>query len=309
MVRHSHGVTPRTLSRARIMALLAFASVAPAALAQSGLGVNGQPGAAFDMPGTMLYAETFETRTQYPEWSSNFRRNAEARASFSTFNGRNGRENITLTLPGLPTLPTFPATTPTTSPTSPGSGGSGGSGGSSGSGGGGFTIGTGSGAGGGGGTSIGGGAGGTTSGGGTPYYLHTLRFDLYVIDSWDGGETSFGVDKFLVRANGAMIFDHSFTNQTGNRQTVPFGPTVAGRDLGFNGQFFDSIYRDVTVTFRLPTNQPLSLLFTDTLNQPLNDESWGIDNVRVSYSVVPSPGAAMAGLVAGAMATRRRRSR
>jgi hypothetical protein len=304
MVRHSHGVTPRTLSRARIMALLMVASVAPAALAQSGLGVNGQPGAAFDMPGTMLYAETFETRTQYPEWSSNFRRNAEARASFSTFNGRNGRENITLTLPGLPALPTFP-TPPTTTPTSPDSGGSGGSSGSSG--GGGFTLGTGSNTGGTGGTTGGAPSGGT--GGGTPYYLHTLRFDLYVIDSWDGGETSFGVDKFLVRANGAMIFDHSFANQTGNRQTVPFGPTVSGSNLGFNGQFFDSIYRDVTVTFRLPTNQPLSLLFTDTLNQPLNDESWGIDNVRVSYSVVPAPGAAMAGLVAGAMATRRRRGR
>lgn len=242
-------------------------------------------GAAHAQP-VSIYSESFETRTSYPEWSSNMTRNTTARQAFSAFNGLNGRRNITLTLGALPALPVVP----------PGAGGisagtnlpsTGGSGGT---------------AAGGSGT---GGTGGTGTGGALSYRLN-VTFDLYVIDSWDGTESTYGVDKFLVRANNTLIFDESFTNQTGNHQSYTGAPEVAGTNLGFN-TFNDSIYRNISLDFTVPQGQPIVLLFTDTLNQINNDEAWGIDNVRVSYTVVPAPGvmAMLGGL--GTFAARRRR--
>lgn len=241
-----------------------------------------------------LYSEDFETRTNYPEWSSNMTRNTAARTAFTAFNGLNGRRNITLTLGALPALPVVPA-------------------GAGGLNSGGFNLpttgsGTGSGGTGSGGTGSGGtGTGGTGgSTGGAMSYRLNLTFDFYAIDSWDGTESTYGVDKFLVRANNTLIFDESFTNQAGNRQSFTGVPQVAGTNLGFN-TFNDSIYRNISLDFTVAPGVPIVLLFTDTLNQINNDEAWGIDNVRVSYQVVPAPGAmaVLGGL--GALAARRRR--
>ena len=268
------------------------ALIALSILAAAGAAAHAQP--------VSIYSENFETRTSYPEWSSNMTRNTAARTAFSAFNGLNGRRNITLTLGALPIVP-------------PGAGGlNGGSnlpstGGGTNAGGSDTTD-TGGSTGGG---STGGGSGGTgggtggSSGGGVSYRLN-VTFDLYVIDSWDGSESTYGVDKFLVRANNTLIFDESFTNQPGNRQSYAGAPQVGGVNLGFN-TFNDSIYRNISLDFTVAQGQPIVLLFTDTLNQINNDEAWGIDNVRVSYTVVPAPGAlAMLGGM-GAFAARRRR--
>jgi len=236
---------------------------------------------------TTFYSENFESRTNYPEWSSNMTRNTQARSAFTAFNGRNGRQNIVLSLGALPALPTS------------GTNGSSGTGGTSGS-------------------NTGNNTGGFTVGTGSPNtpttnpiitqlsYIFTLSFDLYILDSWDGNEATYGIDKLLVRANNALIFNQSFSNQAGNPQSFAGTPTQSGSNLGFH-YFNDSIYRNIAINFTIPAGQPLTLLFTDTLAQSLEDESWGIDNINVSYSVVPTPGtAALAGFSALFAARRRR---
>lgn len=263
------------------------ALIALSILAAAGAVAHAQP--------VTIYSEDFETRTSYPEWSSNMTRNTAARPAFTAFNGLNGRRDITLTLGALPPLSVVP----------PGAGGLNGGGFNLPTTGGGSTGGnTGDNTGG---NTGGGSTGGNTSGGTAPLsYLLNVTFDFYAIDSWDGMESTFGVDKFIVRANSTIIFDESFTNQTGNRQSYAGTPTVSGANLGFNW-FNDSIYRNMSLDFTVPQGQPIVLLFTDTLNQINNDEAWGIDNVRVSYTVVPAPGvmAMFGGL--GALAARRRR--
>ena len=54
---------------------------------------------------------------------------------------------------------------------------------------------------------------------------------------------------------------------------------VGAVNLGSHGSYNDAIYRGVTVNSRPPANTPIR--FTDTGIEGLDNESWGIDNVRV----------------------------
>lgn len=137
-------------------------------------------------------------------------------------------------------------------------------------------------------------------------YEFTLRFDLYIIDSWDGDDIGAGPDRFQVNLNGASIFNHSFANQHDlyDYRAPDVGPT----HLGFNSAFKDSIYRGITLPFNPGTANPIVFSFHDTTTQGVNDESWGIDNVTVSYRTVPAPGSLAMLSLAGFATTRRRRS-
>lgn len=152
--------------------------------------------------------------------------------------------------------------------------------------------------------SSGGGGGG---GGGEWYIEYTLRFDFFAIDSWDGSATVLGPDWFKVSVNGATLFRETFTNHAGHAQTAP-PPTVGPTQLGFDDRWNDSIYRSITRTFRVEPGVPIVITWADEGLQGMNDESWGIDNVGVSYAVVPSPGTALT-LAAGSLALLRRRRR
>ena len=82
---------------------------------------------------------------------------------------------------------------------------------------------------------------------GTP---HVLRFDLYVLDSWEGIDTTRGPDRFLVLADGLTLFDEAFSNDPQKTQTfaqeegvrLQIVPTITGTthneghgyDLGLN---------------------------------------------------------------------------
>jgi MYXO-CTERM domain-containing protein len=156
-----------------------------------------------------------------------------------------------------------------------------------------------------------------TGGGGTGSLVvpveYTLSFDFFAIDSWDGNTATnlaglpVGPDWMDVRVNGQTLLHETFSNISGRTQT--FRPADTGPAmLGYNESFNDSIFRSIQIQFAVPTDEPIVIRWTDLGLQGLPDESWGIDNVSVSYAPVPAPGAA-ALLGAAALAAARRRRR
>ncbi|MCP5526590.1 MAG: VCBS repeat-containing protein, partial [Verrucomicrobiales bacterium] len=105
---------------------------------------------------------------------------------------------------------------------------------------------------------------------------YTLLFDLYIIDSWDGGSS----DYFNIAVDGAQVFHHTFS-QFGGSQTYPDGPDEQGM-YGFSS-WNDSIFRSVELAFT-PAAAEATIEFSGSGLQSLADESWGIDNVSVWLS-------------------------
>lgn len=143
-------------------------------------------------------------------------------------------------------------------------------------------------------------------GGGVPPYV--LAFDFYCIDSWDGYEPTSGPDRFRVLLNQNLaqpLLSDTFANQhTG--QSYPYGPDIGRALLGFTSYWNDSVYH-ITIPFNAnPGTNQISFEATGLLS--LDDESWGIDNVRVGVNPVPAPGAA-AVLALGLIGAVRRRRR
>ncbi len=140
----------------------------------------------------------------------------------------------------------------------------------------------------------------------------TLRFDLYLFNSWDGENPTWGKDYFSL--SGDISFQETFTNHQSEGQSYPGAPdevpygtagspsaTYVYRGLGPNGSGdafrIDHSGDTFTVTFGGPTTQA--------------DEWWGIDNLVVSVETTPIPLPAtlpLAGsLLACLLALRRRR--
>jgi len=242
--------TLRSISSIAIGATL-LAATSSASLAQSS---------------TLLYQNTFESRSLGTHWSTGTLLNWEERPGFTTFNGRYSSGSTTLTI-SQPILP------------GPRAGSSGGGEG---------------------------GGGGGGGGGGTPTIVFTVTFDLYAIDSWDGSNSQFGPDRFRVAANGQSLLNTTLVNHQAQLQDFR-APDVGPVQLGFNTSWADSIYRAISLDFTLPNStSPISITWSDGGLQGLVDESWGIDNVQVSYRAVPAPGA-LAGLTLGMLAAARRR--
>ncbi len=145
--------------------------------------------------------------------------------------------------------------------------------------------------------------------GGDPQFRVT--FDFYAIDSWDGnGSTSIapslmGPDRFSVKVNGTTRLSHTFSNMPGVTQSFR-APDVGPAHLGYNSGFLDSIYRGITVDFSVAPGTPIVIRWEDLGLEGLTYESWGIDNVTVTYTSVPTPGS-LALLGVGAALLRRKR--
>lgn len=161
----------------------------------------------------------------------------------------------------------------------------------------------------------------------TPHDSLLLQFDLYLIRSWDGSSGGaalydYGNDIFKVATSGGLtLLEATFSN--GNPAGQTFGPAAnnpaytgaaESYSLGyvFNdgilgiSQVMDSVYR-----FSFNFTHGDSLLAFDFSGiglQGLEDESWGLDNVRVSLlggqpaaipnpSVLPLLGAGLIGML------------
>jgi len=134
---------------------------------------------------------------------------------------------------------------------------------------------------------------------GLPAHDHlTLSFLLALIDSWDGTEL------IQVAIDGATLFSHSFQLATGDASSYvapPGGLLSSGVNLGFsNGGYYfrDRAYNmGVEPAFTIPhTASTVTIVWRlSAISGPAaaqwqggTDESWAIDNVRVSVSLLPT---------------------
>lgn len=156
----------------------------------------------------------------------------------------------------------------------------------------------------------------------------TLAFDLYIIRSWDGNIETPGVgpDIWSVGMIHQDLGEHvflatTFANQPaawnrsqsyplayGDGNSAMYAGAMEINSLGYTHREFSlsSVYH---MEFTMPEHSDSSATFWFRAQglQGIADESWGLDNVRVSVSGVPAPGAvALLGL-GGVMAGRRRR--
>ncbi len=120
----------------------------------------------------------------------------------------------------------------------------------------------------------------------------TLEFDLFILKSWDGNATSIGPDNFKVDiAGGQTLLNATFSNFQNVGQSYGNGAgrtgAIENNTLGYdlNGGV-DSVYR-LQYTFQAPSNN-LTINFTGYGLQEIADESWGLDNVKVSSNSSPT---------------------
>ena len=127
-----------------------------------------------------------------------------------------------------------------------------------------------------------------------PHSRASVTFDLYVLKSWDGNNPNYGPDRWRLSAEGSGTqLDTTFSN---NRKTgaydlslqnypvadsAPQTNAAAVNSLGYTF-FGDSTYH-LTFTFA-HRGDTLVLYFSSSLfeGKGTADESWGLDNVRVS---------------------------
>jgi hypothetical protein len=132
----------------------------------------------------------------------------------------------------------------------------------------------------------------------------TVSFDLFVIQSWDGNNSTSGPDVWELRVDGGptllhTTFSNAFPSATSFRQAYPDAfpggdnPGLTGAaeidtlgypdHSGYSGAN-DSVYR---LDFTFPhTASILRLYFSGLGLNGVGNESWGIDNVKVSISPV-----------------------
>lgn len=110
-----------------------------------------------------------------------------------------------------------------------------------------------------------------------------LEFDMTAIDSWDGEE-------FQIYVNDAVVATATFNNASGNGIGDTW--TISNPDIEISmtaGEFghggFDSDWQDQSMNVQIQmrnAGENVTLGFGSTLNQSVQDESWGVDNVRVT---------------------------
>jgi hypothetical protein len=128
-----------------------------------------------------------------------------------------------------------------------------------------------------------------------PHRALKVSFDLYILKSWDGNSPRYGPDRWSLNvAGGPVLLTTTFSNnpkvsKEGSDQDYPqpqrppWTGAAATNTLGC--RFFgDSIY-PLEFTFA-HTGSRLTLHFSSSLfeGKGTGDESWGLDNVRVTLA-------------------------
>lgn len=124
----------------------------------------------------------------------------------------------------------------------------------------------------------------------------SIRFDLFILKSWDGNRTEFGPDMFQLSVRGGPTMIYS-TFSTYTTQSYPGASTdsfaantgaVEINSLGYTHSNLgpaDAVYR-LTVTLNHVASS-VTLDFSGVNLQEIGDESWGLDNVRVEAITTP----------------------
>lgn len=122
-----------------------------------------------------------------------------------------------------------------------------------------------------------------------------VEFLMAIIDSWDGIPNFPGPDLFNVRVDGTTVFSHIFAVQSGvsDYGPPPGGLLSGGTNLGFSGyndQAFNMYLEPVLHSIAHTTSTVTIEWFASGGGwQGTTDESWGIDNVRITTNAVPEP--------------------
>jgi choice-of-anchor C domain-containing protein len=127
-----------------------------------------------------------------------------------------------------------------------------------------------------------------------------ISFDLYLIRSWNGSSPGAGPDVWDASvAGGTTLLHTTFSTYADGIQNYPgeypgaSGPGLAGADeVNTLGYIFDQRPRDAVyhLTFDLYHPDPtLALRFSLQTPKTLAEAAWGLDNVRVDLSALPTP--------------------
>ncbi|HJZ95702.1 MAG TPA: hypothetical protein VKE70_04305 [Candidatus Solibacter sp.] len=132
-----------------------------------------------------------------------------------------------------------------------------------------------------------------------PHTTLTVALDLYILKSWDGNNEIYGADRWNLRVEGGpTLIDTTFSNnpKTGadlSQQDFPEpGSAHQSRAASVNTlgyKFYgDSIYHFIRSFAH--TGNTLILHFSSSLFEGKGsaDESWGLDNVRVTSNTDPA---------------------
>jgi hypothetical protein len=142
----------------------------------------------------------------------------------------------------------------------------------------------------------------------------SIDFLLAVIDSWDGLGGGFGPDIFEVKVDGVTVFSAGYDIFDAADQSLVRGTQLAYNvPLGF-GSWNDAAYDMASVAALHDIPHSASDMIVEFLfpnSQGIDDESFALENLRISANVsgVPEPSTlALLGLgLAGLAATRRRK--
>lgn len=129
----------------------------------------------------------------------------------------------------------------------------------------------------------------------------SIGFLFAYIDSWDGPSSPYGPDYFNIAVDGVPVFQIS----SGYGQPIYSGH--AGW-AGWEERGID-LTADPSLTHLAHSASTLTITFWSSGAgwQGGEDESWGIDNLRISSDFVPAPGAMALLLMGGVGLSRRRR--
>jgi hypothetical protein len=112
----------------------------------------------------------------------------------------------------------------------------------------------------------------------TPGTDYVLTFDLYIFDDWRGTGGGNSSDLFQVKRDGQNIFSHSFAT-VGRAMSYPQPPDQIGA-LGY-GSVEDAVFKTITVPFSASSGQETRISWQGQNIRSPNQQSWGIDNVRI----------------------------